>query len=348
MDISRAQVRIWRDDAAVLMTEAMTEKDLVVRWRTKEGEGLAKEVLGRLLAGKSLDDLQLGEHDGRVDLRGIAAPASERLGAFERKGWVVQELGRPLKFERVQLVNLDFSGGRLESFRFFNTTISHCRFDEARCQDWRLWAVDVTDTSFVGADLRKAVLGAWYEGRGDVYQRVNFSHANLRSIVCPAAAFIDCDFGDAQLAKVDFQSSGFVRCRFAGMLREVMFHDHGYKTGKPDPNPMEDVDFSEAELRMVEFRHLNLDRVKFPNSSDHMVVHHYRCALERAVRDLESDTAHRGLRTVLEHELKWAGSHQKVGVFNRRDFVEMFEEDGADFAVALLRRRETDCATSLS
>jgi len=40
-----------------------------------------------------------------------------------------------------------------------------------------------------------------------------------------------------------------------------MFYDHGFKTGKPDPNPMDDVDFSEAELRMVEFRGLNLDRV---------------------------------------------------------------------------------------
>ena len=321
----------------------MTEKDLAARWRTPEGERLAQDVFGRLLAGKPLTDLGLGEHDGRIDLRGIVAPAPEHLEAFEKQGWVVRELGGLLKFERAKFVNLDFSGGRLESFRFFNTTITNCRFDEARCQDWRLWAVDVTDTSFVGADLRKAVLGAWYEGRGDSYQRVNFSRANLRSIVCPAAIFVDCDFGEAQLAKVDFQSSSFIRCRFAGLLREVMFYDHGFKTGKPDPNPMEDVDFSEAELRMVEFRHLDLDGVKFPRSSDHLIVHHYRCVLERAVRELGPDTAHRGLRTILEHELKWAGPHQEVGVFNRRDFVEMFDEEAAEFALGLLRRMETDC-----
>ncbi len=327
------------------MAETMTKKDLVGRWKTSEGERLMQEVLGRLLAHESLSDMGLGEIDGRVDLRGIAAPAPVPLDTHEKKkGWLVQELGGLVKFEGAALTNLDFSGGRLEGLRFYNTTIANCRFDEARCQDWRLWAMDVTDTSFVGADLRKAVLGAWYKGRGDVYRRVNFSRANLRSIVCPAATFVDCDFGDAQLAKVDFQSSSFIRCRFAGLLREVTFYDHGFNTGKPDPNPMEDVDFTEAELRMVEFRRLNLDRVKFPQSIDHLIVHHYRCVLERAIRELQTDARWRGLRVVMEHRLKWAGPRQKVGEFNRRDLLEMSDEAEAEYAEGLLRRLEMDCA----
>lgn len=322
----------------------MTEKNLVARWQTPDGERLTKEVFGRLVAAESLSDLGLAEHEGRTDLRGIMAPAPVELSAQERKGWVVQEIRGLAKFERVKLVNLDFSGGRLESLRFFNTTIANCRFDEARCKDWRLWAVDVTDTSFVGADLSKAVLGAWHDGRGDIYQRVNFSGADMRSIVCPAATFVDCDFGDAHLANVDFQSSSFIRCRFAGLLREVMFYDQGFKTGKPDPNPMEDVDFSEAELRMVEFRRLNLDRVRLPTSSDHLVVHHYRRVLERALRELQGDARWSGLRGVMEHRLKWAGPRQEVGEFNRRDLMEMGDEADAEIAVKLLQRLEAECA----
>jgi uncharacterized protein YjbI with pentapeptide repeats len=318
--------------------------DLTSQWRTQDGKERAEEIFGRLLAGSRLDDLRLGEHDGRVDLRGIGAPPPERLETLEKNGWVVAELGGLPKFESVKLADLDFSGGLLEGFRFFNTTINNCRFDGARCHDWRLWAVDVTDTGFVGADLRKAVLGAWYQGRGDVYRRVNFSGANLRSIVCPTATFIDCDFGDAQLAKVDFQSSSFIRCRFAGLLREVMFYDHGFKTGKPDPNPMEDVDFSEAELRWVEFRRLDLDRVELPKSTDHLVVHDYRCVLEGAIRELQTDARRKGLRGVMENRLKWAGPHQEQGEFNRRDFVEMGDEAEAEFAVSLLRRLEAECA----
>jgi hypothetical protein len=33
----------------------------------------------------------------------------------------------------------------------------------------------------------------------------------------------------------------------------------------------------------VEFRRLNLDSVKFPESEDHLVVHNYRCVIERAL-----------------------------------------------------------------
>jgi hypothetical protein len=105
------------------MAETMAEKHLVARWQTPEGERLTKDVFGRLVAGQSLSDLGLGEHEGRIDLRGILAPAPVQLSAQEKKGWVLQEVGGLVKFERVKLVNLDLSGGRLDSLRLFNTTI---------------------------------------------------------------------------------------------------------------------------------------------------------------------------------------------------------------------------------
>lgn len=179
---------------------------------------------------------------------------------------------------------------------------------------------------------------------GDVYQRVGFSRANLRSIACHTATFVDCDFSNAQLVKIDFQSSSFIRCRFAGLLREVMFYDHGFKTGKRDPNPMEDVDFSDAELQWVEFRPLDLDRVRFPQSSHHLIVNSYRCVLEKAVRELQADARGKGLCAVMENRLKWAGPHQEVGEFNRRDLLEMVVEAEAERAFSLLRRLEKECA----
>ncbi|BCJ56876.1 hypothetical protein Jiend_02980 [Micromonospora endophytica] len=41
------------------------------RWRGEDGRELAGHVLARLTTGRSLDDLQLGSHEGRVDLRGF-------------------------------------------------------------------------------------------------------------------------------------------------------------------------------------------------------------------------------------------------------------------------------------
>jgi uncharacterized protein YjbI with pentapeptide repeats len=106
----------------------------------------------------------------------------------------------------------------MDTLRFWDSSLEGCRFDGARCHHVGFVRTEVTDCSFVGADFRQAVLGTWADG-GNVFCRVTF--------------------GDA-----DFQSSSFVRCRFAGELREVMFYDYGFKTGKQDPNPMEDVDFT--------------------------------------------------------------------------------------------------------
>jgi uncharacterized protein YjbI with pentapeptide repeats len=318
--------------------------DLVSRWKTSEGEHLAREVLERLRRGARLDGLQLGEHQGRIDLRGMTVPTTAPRQTSTTSGWVLQHLSGQVVFDGIRLVGLDFSQGFLQSMRFFRSALVDCRFDGAACQDWRLWATDLSNTSFDRTDLRKAVLGAWHEGRGNLFQHVDFTKANLRSIVCPAATFEDCDFSGAQLAKVDFQSSSFIRCKFAGLLSEVIFDDHGYKTGKPDPNPMLEVDFTEAELRMVEFRRLSLDRVAFPKDDHHLVVDHYRCVLERAVEELKALPDWGGLRADMEHRLKWVGPNQERGMFNLRDMAEAGGTREADFARDLLLRLEHECS----
>lgn len=323
----------------------MTANEITSRWRTPTGARLAQEVFDRLQTRRQLDDLGLGHHESLIDLRGIFVPAPERSNTLQYQGLTVQTLGGLIQFQSVELVNLDMSGGQLESLRFFNSKLTNSRFDGARCQDWRMWSTDVANCTFRSADLRKAVLGPWHEGKGNVFRHVNFGGANLGSIVCPAASFIDCDFGDAHLAKVDFQSTSFIRCRFAGRLEEVIFYDRGFKTGKPDPNPMEDVDFTDAELRWVEFRRLNLDGVLLPANRDHLVLSHYRCVLERAIGELKADADNwKALRGVLENRLKWAGPRQEKGVFNRLDLVEVAGEQGAEFAFQLLRRLELECA----
>jgi hypothetical protein len=196
--------------------------------------------------------------------------------------------------------------------------------------------------------MRDAVLGAWYQGHGDVYRNVSFVRADLRSIVCDSATFVDCDFSFARIANVDFGSSGFIRCRFAGELRDVIFWDRGFETGKPDPNPMEDVDFSKATLRFVEFRRLNLDRVVLPSSPDHIIVRGYRCVLEHAMRELDQDPSEeaRGLSGALEVELKWIPPARDVGVFHRDDLAE-YTGGHREFAVSLLQRLERRCLQTL-
>jgi uncharacterized protein YjbI with pentapeptide repeats len=321
------------------------DRSLVMRWRTDEGQERAKRVLEGLAGGRLSDDLGWGVVEGRLDLRGLPAPLPKRGNRREIDGWFVEELSESLVIRRASLVGLDMSGAQLESLRMFGSTVSDCVFDAARCQDWRLWGCQLRDSRFMGTDLRRSALGPWQDGRGNVYERVSFARADLRRFSCTAATFVDCDFANARLEKIDFQSSSFIRARFAGELREVIFWDHGFETGKPDPNPMRDVDFTHALFRDVEFRRLNLDSVRFPESENHLIVHNYRCVIERALDQLRKNDSLIGrlLRASLELRAKWIGPYQDVGVFALADFDEPGE---AELATALLSRLDRECAES--
>lgn len=316
------------------------------RWNTAEGHQLTQEVWRRLVAGESLRSLPLGENEGRLDLRGIQAPVVfKNEGRFFRN-WALHEVRGRLEFRNVQFEDLDFTGSALKHAQFFNSRIKGCRFDHADCEGLGVRATDVTETSFVGANLRDAVLGPWYKDRGNKYKFVDFSSADMRGLISTTAAYSDCNFSEARLDKVDFQSSSFIRCRFAGEMREVLFYSKTFNSKKKDPNPMEDVDFTQAKLHWVEFRGLNLDRVRFPQDDDHILIKNYRCVLGRALnalRDHQSQYAGR-LRAILELEQKWLGPMQEVGLVRRLDFRERWGKEGEEFAVELMRDAERKCA----
>jgi uncharacterized protein YjbI with pentapeptide repeats len=323
------------------MREVPTPAD---RWRTDAGKRLAEEVVAHLLAGRPLDELDLATHDGRVDLRGLPVPQPQHLRRFEKDGWFIEELGDRVWFKNARLAGLDLSGAIMDRVRLWDTEVSDCRFDGARCQHLGLVRTEVTDCSFVGADFRQAALGSWVDG-GNVFRRVTFKDADFRVGSCPAATFVDTDFSQARIEGVDFQSSSFVRCRFAGELRDVLFYNHGFKTGKPDPNTMEDVDLSDAVLREVEFRRLNLDRVTFPSDPAHLIVHSYRCVLKRALTELAGDESREAhlLKASVEHRLKWAGPNQKVGLFSLTDYERRGGPQLSERAAELFIRCEAGC-----
>jgi hypothetical protein len=136
------------------------------RWRTPEGQALAEEAVARLVAGRGLDGLGLGWHEGRVDLRGLPVPVPARLRRFESQGWFVEILGNLITFRGARLRGLDLSGAQLQSLRFFGSQIADCRLDGANCQDWRLWDTEVADCGLSRARLRTLLLGLGMKAGG--------------------------------------------------------------------------------------------------------------------------------------------------------------------------------------
>jgi len=321
---------------------AHSPKEIRKRWTSLEGAALAEEVFSRIAARRSLDDLKLGQHNGRVDLRGIALPEPHRSGEVAVGRLTYTTLSGLRELRGVAIDGVDCSDATLPSLRIFDTTIANSIFDRARCRDWRLWDVHVSAASFQGTDLRGSVLGAL----GDSYTNVDLRGADLRGIMSVEADFTDCDFSGAKLAKIDFGSTGFVRCKFAGELREVTFWDHASRTrsSKAEPNRMEDIDFTEAKLVWVDFRRLNLDRILLPTSPDHVIVHSYPCVLERALARLADNDSQwgLGLRGLFGHHLKWCSPKQDVGIFHVEELGD--SPNQVLDSIQLLRECEAECA----
>lgn len=315
------------------------------RWQSTEGKELSHEVWKRLIAKQRLPGLPIEEHDGRIDLRGISVPEVTTESFPDFRSWQIQSTKGRIEFRNVHFENIDFSHSQLTNLQFFNSVIDGCRFENADCAALGVRATDVRHTVFSGANLKDAVLGPWYQGRGNKYEFVDFSGADMRGVNSTTATYIDCDFANAKLNKIDFQSSSFIRCHFAGEVREVLFYGKTVNSKKETPNPMEDVDFSGAKLHWVEFRGLNLERVRFPEDEDHAIIRNYRCVLGRVLTALKADQSpYAGrLRAILELELKWLGPKQEIGILRRLDFRERWGRQGEEFALRLFAQAEREC-----
>lgn len=323
---------------------AMSLKSLRDRWRTPVGQALAEEVVARLMTCRPLEELGLGAYEGRVDLRGLPAPIPHRLRRFEADNWFVEQLGDLVKFQSAELARLDLTGAQLQSFRFFDSHLIDCRFDAANCRDWRLWGTEVRDCTFRKADLREAAVGTGHEDGRNVWRRVDFSGADFRVGVSWEAIYEDCNWSDARLVKVNFGQCTFVRCRFAGLLREVFF-DGRDLPDRSAPPPMEEVDFTEAVFDQVEFRGFDIKAVKLPDDPDVYLIPHALCVARRGLAMLDGDerVIAKMLRAMLEGYLRGPGSEHEACVFNRRDYLQLGGEELAALAQDVLGRAEAEC-----
>ncbi|GAA4252955.1 pentapeptide repeat-containing protein [Dactylosporangium darangshiense] len=229
---------------------------LATRWRTAEGLRLTDAVVAALRGGRGLEQVDGLETlaDGRTDLRGF-------------------DFGRHTAILRgVRLRRVDLTAARLESLRFEGSSFEDCVFDRAKLNDLRVWDTRFAGCSMRSANLRDAGLGAWRDGRGNHYERVSFVGANLARMSTSAATYVDCDFSGARLDRVNFWQSSLIRCRFAGPLSEVIFNGRMLGEGKPDPNPMLEVDLTDAVLDGCDFRGVDFGSVRLPDDPDIVLV----------------------------------------------------------------------------
>jgi uncharacterized protein YjbI with pentapeptide repeats len=305
---------------------------------TAEGRALGEEVVDRLVRGRDLDPVGLGEIDGRLDLRGFAfpqvAPARSDLavvGSFEvAGGWVVPEIRSTLKFKSGSWTSLDLTGAYLGDILLMGMQLSNCVFEGADLTSTGFFGSSVEHSSFARANVRRAGSGGSYKRRFNVFDHCDFPRARLDASWIGPATFTDCDFSDAKLKKTEFWACTLVRCKFAGELREVIFHRQRVGTDpegavlSSEPR-LEDLDLRETNLRWCSFDGFDLDGVHLPERDPGLVViEDYDAAVDRALARLDQIDVpirwRRRARAQLEIMRREALPGTRLGMFNRSDF----------------------------
>jgi uncharacterized protein YjbI with pentapeptide repeats len=308
------------------------------------------EAWQRLLRGESLDESSLPRVDGRIDLSGLTLPEPTVVKQWQTPLANITQIEPAGTFRRVVWRDLDFSGSKLPSLRFYESEIVNCCFDRCQLKDLRLWATTIRGCSFRRADLRDSALGvATLEpgpltGKRNSFVEVDFTEAELRGTVYIAAAFERCLFRDAKLVDIGFGTSTFVDCQFEGELREVIFWrsnllTRGYPEDAFPPNEMLNIDFSCARLINVEFRGLSLDRVRLPKDSEHIVIENFAEALDKLIVALtrQGDETARILVAYLGGYRKWS-SPKGRGVLNKQALADAVDADAVERVLGLLHQ----------
>lgn len=291
--------------------------DRALRDRWAQDPDLARAVARALGTPKRLAALGLDVHEGHIDLRGYVRPPDGR-----DEHWNV---------DGATLEGIDLSGAYLPHFRLLKGQVTDCRFDGARLPDLRIWSTTFLDCSLRGADLREASLGAPHGRREVRYERVDFGSADLRGAHAAIPDFVDCDFSHARLDEVDFGSSTFLRCRFAGELWDVIFWGRKPGSSKRSDAPMREVDFTAADMRHVEFRGIDLSGVLLPADPDHLRIERpmdvWRLLADAP--ELASPRDTRILRGTAEHQLRWLTEEIGVGYIRRSELLDGFDDPAA-------------------
>jgi len=328
-----------------------TPVELQQRWLTGDGQRLASEVLTRLRKRKSLDRLGLGEHEGRLDVRGLPAPevVKGREIAFG-SNLVGTELRGIVRLDEVRLQGLDFSASQLPFLQIADSELTDCKFEEIQFEDVRLWGVKFEQGSFAGADLREAMLGS--ERSPCSFVGTSFHRTDLRRAFATGSSFEECDFSRARIAKSDYHAVAFKRCKFAGEINDVRFWAADSDTTSPavpQPHAMAGSDLSKTRLPWVAFNGIDLSDVALPQDKNHLILRPFGCVHERILQLIGADESlpARLLRSHAEYVLKWLSPEQEVGIWHLPDLLHDLSDEDVAFTKGVLQSALAACGSDV-
>lgn len=256
--------------------------ELRERW-TPQRAADAKEALENWKKPKRLEQVAFGQHEGRLDLRGLSihtnvgGVATQHVAAGGvKRDYTMVTLEKPPEFHNVKWESIDFSYAEIDHLRLFLSEVRDCLFISGGFRDWRNWGVRYSDCDFSQANLQNSNIGgAAYKGRAVEYLNCHWRKGNLKSTNLSNGRYRGCRFEDIRLTDQLIQNSSFIGCSFSGRLPDVTFDGRDLDTERPwgvRPDSLVDCDFSECDLEDTAFLGVDMRTIRLPQGQGQRIA----------------------------------------------------------------------------
>lgn len=284
-------------------------KELTRRWSTDEGKQLKTEIIDCIKRGLSFDTVEnLEKVDGRYDFRGIVFSESPEM--LKVKSYEVAS--KPLILNGLDLSRIDFSYADFRGTYWSKCNVTNSIFLKANFK-----MVEINASNFLNVIFDKCNFGYGYlntknGGESGSFIKVSFIECDLSKTIFHFPVIQNCKFENCKLYETNFDTSQFCDTKFVGLLDSVFFR--GRIEPAPDlfsklfrskrldniVNPMENVDFSQAELRGVSFSNgIDLRKCIFPDSGRYLFVENLKETYAKA-KEIINDS--------------WEGEDKRIGL----------------------------------
>ncbi len=258
----------------------------------------------------------LEKYVGRWDLRGAQLSTLKDERKIEANGHSLSQKFGTLKLKNVNVESIDFSYTDISYSWWQKCNVSNCLFEETKAKEIHVIASDFSNCIFRKANLCYSFINENIGSNSGSFRKVEFIETNLNECIFYFPIIENCVFVDCNLVATNFNGSRIKNCKFKGKVDNPWFKGYPINVhnssllffnrinSKDYLNPMENVDFSEAELIGVSFSHgIDLSKCSFPkDESKYILVRNLKTVYARAKeiigRDWQSEDVRKGIHII--------------------------------------------------
>lgn len=292
----------------------MRKNELISRWYTEDGTALLNSILFAFSKKNKLNEIDgLKKHDGRWDLRG--APLSGILNETNigNKTHQLSLKSGSLEIKNYVFDDVDFSYATISSGQFYKCTFQNCEFTASKGKEIHIYACNFDHCSFEKADFSYSFINKNISKDAGSFTNCKFQKTNLRESFFTFPIMESCLFENCDLYACSFDGSRMRNVKFIGIVDSPWFNGYSINADtsvfwvfnrinpKELPNPMYNVDFSNAELFYVAFSNgIDLSNCIFPeDQTRYLYIQHLREVNIRAIEIINT---------------KWEGRDQEIAL----------------------------------